>query len=167
MTTYLCVCRTFFTICSCFKNPELLSLTLLWPRVICHHGSQRGKTRMWRDRETKDSPAAVIGLLFFRHFVKSLGTSFSFCCIPPSSALPFNSLFLSVSLLCAKNIFIILCCCPHSAVAQHTNDRAPVCVGRVRETLIFLFVGVKAWEDLSAMLCTKIYANNTFTSGCI
>ena len=138
---------------------------------------------MQGDRETKDSPAAVIGLLFFRQFLKSLGTSPSFLLslvscplshlssIPPSSALSFNSLLSSVSLLCAKNIFIILLCCPHSVVPQHTNDSVCVCVCVclcVRERLSdcvysYVFAGVNACEYKScvytacACMCAFVY----------
>ncbi len=137
-----------------YIKTELLSLTLLWPRWSVITSSQREKREMQGDRETKDSPAAVIGLLFPCQFLKSLGTSLSFLLslvpfplfprssIPPSSALSLDSLLSSVSLLRAKNIFIILLCCPHSAVPQHTNDSVClwVCVSVcARETVSMCF----------------------------
>lgn len=142
-----------------YIKTELLSLTLLWPRWSVITSSQREKRGMQGDRETKDSPAAVIGLLFFCQFLKSLGTSLSFLLsLLPSPLFPLSLpsllplLFLSipsspsVSLLCAKNIFIILLCCPHSAVPQHTNDSVclrvcvPVCASETVSMCFYLCV---------------------------
>lgn len=121
-----------------YMKTELLNVPLLWPRWSVITSVQR---EMQGDRETKESPAAVIGLLFFFcQLLKSLGTSLSFLLslvssplsllfsIPLFSALSFNSLLSFISLLCAKNIFIILLSCPHSAVPQHTNDSLCLCV---------------------------------------
>lgn len=123
-----------------YMKTELLSLPLLSPRWSVITSAQREMREMQGDRETKESPAAVIGLLFFRQLLKSLGTSLSFLLslvssplsllssIPLFSALSFNSLLSFIPLLCAKNIFIILLSCPHSAVPQHTNDSLCLCV---------------------------------------
>lgn len=120
---------------------------------------------MQGDRETKENPAAVIGLLFFCQFLKSLGTSLSFqlsLVSPPLSPSLFHPAFFCsffqfppLPHLCAKNIFIILRRCPHSDVPQHTNASVCVCVCESHTISVCFYLcvsGVNACENKSAFV---------------